>query len=205
VLVWASETSVGCQVVTAVMCAGLYPNLIEVRLPDEQFMKTIHGTGLQWCPFVGISLHPCVLRFSVAVANNARDIRYFVRNQGLCCWFPKSFVDIADLDPDGSSSRVFLHPRSVNFDCNDYESPWMVYLTMVGFGPFKTMASYCHSTQMQTAKVYVHDCTMVWPYALLLFGGSIGIARIVLVLDFSGTQAKSACSTKKASSQLTIG
>jgi hypothetical protein len=39
-----------------------------------------------------------------------------------------------------------------------YESPWLVYLQM-----------------METSKVFVYDATMVHPYALLLFGGTVGV------------------------------
>jgi hypothetical protein len=54
--------------------------------------------------------------------------------------------------------RVFLHPSSVNTKNVEYESPWLVYLQM-----------------METARVYAYDATMVHPYALLLFGGEVGV------------------------------
>ncbi|KAK3252316.1 hypothetical protein CYMTET_38381 [Cymbomonas tetramitiformis] len=54
--------------------------------------------------------------------------------------------------------RVFLHPSSVNFNVGRFESGWLIY-----------------SERVQTAKVYVRECTMVPPYALLLFGGDIEV------------------------------
>ena len=58
-------------------------------------------------------------------------------------------------DPDG---RVFLHPSSVNFTENDWIAPWLVY----------------HNKQA-TSKVFIRDSTMVTPYALALFGGSLSV------------------------------
>jgi len=60
---------------------------------------------------------------------------------------------------DGAGTgQIHLHPSSVNFVTRQYESPWLVYLQM-----------------MQTSKIYVYDCTMATPYALLLFGGRIHV------------------------------
>lgn len=33
------------QVITSVLCAGLYPNVVMVRHPEETYLKTIHGGG----------------------------------------------------------------------------------------------------------------------------------------------------------------
>lgn len=49
---------------------------------------------------------------------------------------------------------VHIHPSSVNFQVNYYESPYLVY-----------------HEKVKTSKVYIRDCTMVGVYPLLLFGG----------------------------------
>jgi len=71
--------------------------------------------------------------------------------------------------------RVFLHPTSVNFHCGKYESRWIVY-----------------SERVETAKVFIRDNTMVGAYALLLFGGDIGVDHekgLVRVDDWATFQA----------------
>ena len=56
----------------------------------------------------------------------------------------------------------------VNFHERKFPSPWLVYLEKVA-----------------TSKVFVRDCTMVPPYALLLFGGTLVVrhAERKLVVD----------------------
>mmetsp|Transcript_33946 Transcript_33946/g.82305 ORF Transcript_33946/g.82305 Transcript_33946/m.82305 type:complete len:401 (+) Transcript_33946:77-1279(+) len=98
------------RVLSAALCAGLYPNILQVRAP-KQMIKTAFG--------------------AVQAANEARELKYFTR----------------------ARERVFIHPRSVNFDRGSYDTSWLAY-----------------SSMMQTSKMYVHDCTQVHPYALLLFG-----------------------------------
>ena len=104
------------RMVKAALCAGLYPNVVRVRHPEQTFAPSAGG--------------------AVAVAAQAKELRFFAREAG----------------------RVFLHPSSVNFGCGAFENPWLVY-----------------SEAVHTAKVYIRECTMVPPYALLLFGGDIGV------------------------------
>ncbi|RHY30700.1 hypothetical protein DYB32_004089 [Aphanomyces invadans] len=59
---------------------------------------------------------------------------------------------------DKTKERVFLHPTSLNFTRTQFESPWLVYNELV-----------------QTSKIFVRECTMVAPYALLLFGGQLTV------------------------------
>jgi hypothetical protein len=117
------------NVVTAVLAAGLYPNVIEVRSPIV-YADTAHG--------------------SILVAPEAKNIEHFIR---------ASSDQLTNDEAKGmATNRVYLHPRSVNSTTREYQSPWMVYLELVA-----------------TGKVYVHDCTMVSPYSLLLFGGAIAV------------------------------
>jgi len=71
------------------------------------------------------------------------------------------------------SSRVFLHPKSVNFSNISYESLHLVYHELV-----------------ETSKQFVADSSMIPSYSLLLFGGElkfdseIGIVRIDDWIEF---------------------
>ena len=64
--------------------------------------------------------------------------------------------------------RVFLHPCSVNFSSSRFETGWLVYTNMV-----------------QTSKTFVRESSMVPPYAILFFGGSIEVRHEqgVLLVD----------------------
>lgn len=63
-----------------------------------------------------------------------------------------------DLQFRSKSGRLFLHPESVNFFEGDYDTRWLAYFSKV-----------------KTSKVFLRDSTMVSPYAILLFGGDIGV------------------------------
>ncbi|XP_068731445.1 putative ATP-dependent RNA helicase DHX57 [Montipora capricornis] len=67
------------------------------------------------------------------------------------------------------NGRVFVHPTSVNFQVNNFDSPYLVYLENV-----------------KTSKVYIRDCSMVSTYALLLFCGdslSLNLEEGVFVIS----------------------
>ena len=53
-------------------------------------------------------------------------------------------------------SRVFIHPSSITFHVKKFASKWVAF-----------------SEKIQTGKVYLHDCTLVSPLALVLFGGAV--------------------------------
>jgi ATP-dependent RNA helicase DHX57 len=103
------------KITSAVLCAGLYPNVLAVRWRDK-YEAMAHGATVK--------------------EKSAREIKHY----------------------DERNARVFIHPRSFLFTQTKYESPWLVY----------------HS-KVQTSKLFVHDATIVTPYALLLFGGKIGV------------------------------
>jgi len=73
---------------------------------------------------------------------------------------------------DRDAGRVFLHPSSVNFGCARFEQPWLVY-----------------SEAVQTQRVYIRECTMVPPYALLLFGGDVDVRHEQGALTVDGWAA----------------
>lgn len=71
--------------------------------------------------------------------------------------------------------RVFLHPCSVNFSSSRFETGWLVFTNMV-----------------QTSKIFVRESSMVPPYAILFFGGSIVVKHekgLLLVDDWAKFRA----------------
>eukprot|EP00455_Lapot_gusevi_P006024 TRINITY_DN12576_c0_g1_i2.p1 TRINITY_DN12576_c0_g1~~TRINITY_DN12576_c0_g1_i2.p1 ORF type:complete len:353 (+),score=89.35 TRINITY_DN12576_c0_g1_i2:57-1115(+) len=106
------------KILRAVLCAGLYPNIVRAVPPDKRYTLVASG--------------------AIPKVADPKHIQFFTQDDG----------------------RVFLHPSSINFSTNSYESPWIAYLTKV-----------------KTNKVYIRDCSMVSAYALLLFGGHIQVDR----------------------------
>lgn len=54
--------------------------------------------------------------------------------------------------------RLFLHPESINFEEGSFETRWLAYYAKV-----------------RTSRLFIRDSTMVSPYAIMLFGGEIGV------------------------------
>jgi len=50
--------------------------------------------------------------------------------------------------------RVYIHPRSVNYDTRDFKSQWL-----------------CYHGKVKTSSIFLHDCSEVSPLALIFFGG----------------------------------
>jgi len=113
------------RLVSAVLCSGLYPNIVQIKAP-KHMIKTAYG--------------------AVPAENTAKELKYYTRDHG----------------------RAFLHPRSINFTQNTYETVWLAY-----------------SLMMETSKMYIHDTTQVSPYALLLFGDmpEVDVQQKAIVVD----------------------
>eukprot|EP00111_Clytia_hemisphaerica_P005132 TCONS_00014777-protein len=95
------------KLVKAVMCAGLYPHVIKIVPPHNQYKKPNQPS---------------------------RPPKLYTEQYG----------------------RVKIHPKSVNEKETNYESLWMVYHKI-----------------MKSTSLFVHDCSVVTPFALLFFGGTI--------------------------------
>eukprot|EP00899_Mesostigma_viride_P020357 jgi/Mesvir1/28322/Mv04842-RA.1 len=106
------------QVSLAVLCAGLYPNIVRVE----------NGAG--------------------------------VDKPAKCLIMDKE---------SGTQSTVFVHPCSVNFNVNTFPSQWLIY-----------------HEKVKTTQIFLRDCTMVTPYPLLLFGGSITTATTAGTVSIDG-------------------
>ena len=90
------------QLVKAAICAGLYPNVINVWKPVQKYNETSGGT--------------------VAADPEAKQLRFFIKDNN-------TDVSRGPSNYKGSTPkmRVFLHPSSINFKQRNYRNPWMVY------------------------------------------------------------------------------
>ncbi|KAK2567371.1 putative ATP-dependent RNA helicase DHX57 [Acropora cervicornis] len=115
------------KLVLGVVCAALFPNVVQVVKPDVKYKASATG--------------------AVPVNAKAAELKFWTKNDG----------------------QVFVHPKSVNFQVNNYESPFLVY-----------------HEKVKTSKVYIRDCSMVSVYALLLFCGdslSVNLEKGVFVIS----------------------
>eukprot|EP00899_Mesostigma_viride_P016339 jgi/Mesvir1/24706/Mv21986-RA.1 len=103
------------RLVKAVLCAGLYPNIIQVKNPEKVYKQTETGAVEK-------------------ESGGNKPSQLFTRDDG----------------------RVFLHPSSINFHVNRFETPWLAY-----------------SEKVKTSKVFVREATMLPAYALMVFGGTL--------------------------------
>jgi HrpA-like RNA helicase len=65
--------------------------------------------------------------------------------------------------------RCFVHPSSLLFDCGRYETGWL-----------------CFSEQVHTSRPFIRDISMIWPFAILLFGGDIAVLHSQECVTVSG-------------------
>jgi len=98
------------SLVKAAVCAGLYPNVINVKKPIQKFSETQSGS---------ISRAPEAqqLRMLTPRVEDTKDDHSIEPNKGV------------RIGPDGrlDLERVFLHPQSVLFSQREYRNPWLVY------------------------------------------------------------------------------
>jgi ATP-dependent RNA helicase DHX57 len=161
-----TENDGNARVVAAVVFAGLYPNLVKV---DERlvFTKTVHG----------------VLQ---SETKDSRDVRYYVPARDAAAATQRQADKVDDSkekdddkekekekekdedEPEeedeekgvGRLTRVFIHPRSVNFHSKNYAVPFLTYMNL-----------------QKTSKLFVQDSCSVGAYAILLFGGELSEDR----------------------------
>lgn len=103
---------------------------------------------------------------AVPIAQDSRLFKFFKRNH------------------DGSRTRVFLHPRSVNFKNQAWESPWITYLSMQQSEATPASAS-ASSSASDSGKTQVFDCHQSHPYALMMFGSRLDtdLAKGLIIVD----------------------
>ncbi|XP_068681408.1 putative ATP-dependent RNA helicase DHX57 isoform X2 [Montipora foliosa] len=87
-----------------------------------------------------------------------------------------------------NDGQVFVHPKSVNFQVNNFDSPYLVY-----------------HEKVKTSKVYIRDCSMVSMYALLLFCGdslSLNLEKGVFVISIDDGWIRFSASSRQIATLL---
>mmetsp|Transcript_34742 Transcript_34742/g.64848 ORF Transcript_34742/g.64848 Transcript_34742/m.64848 type:complete len:1105 (-) Transcript_34742:639-3953(-) len=99
----------GEEAVKAVLCAGLYPHLARVHLPDKQYEELAGGAFERNVP--------------------AKDIRFFAPDSGESDRAESQEGDVRGGERRPATSRVFLHPSSALFaqGSRAYAVPWLVF------------------------------------------------------------------------------
>ena len=136
------------NIVRALLCAGLYPNVARIRMPDQKYIATAQGA-------------------IEAVNDDARSVKFYElgggRTNGVA-------------NPGGG--RVFMHPSCVLFGESAFEhARWLVFSSKqrVGGEPGGAPSQPPHAAGHLDGKTYVRDVTAVSPLALLLFGGDVEV------------------------------
>ncbi|XP_031550267.1 putative ATP-dependent RNA helicase DHX57 isoform X2 [Actinia tenebrosa] len=98
---------------------------------------------------------------AIPLEPKANEIKFWTKNEG----------------------QVFIHPKSVNFDVNYFESPYLIY-----------------HEKVKTSKVFIRDTSMVSVYALLLFCGdslSLDLEKGALVISIDDGWVRFTASSQK--------
>ena len=153
------ETQMDYNVLKAALCAGMYPNVARVQLPEKRYQEVSGGAFEKNQEAKAVKLF--CKQSSAETTQDPAGGRG--KESGPAQDTPKKKHEFDD-------QRVFLHPSSVLYKQGTahYKVPWLVYFQKV-----------------QTSKVFLRDATMVPAYALLMFGGKIDIMHehSKLVLD----------------------
>merc|ERR1719499_3037914 len=115
-----NENGEDMRILQSILCAGLYPNVVRVKLPSTKYKSNIKG--------------------NVEKGIDSKEIKFYEK------------------DPGG---RIFLHPSSCLYTENRYGCPYAMFLQ-----------------KMETSKLYMFDCCVARPYALLLFGGKLNVNHL---------------------------
>ncbi|EFJ04939.1 hypothetical protein SELMODRAFT_187668 [Selaginella moellendorffii] len=81
--------------------------------------------------------------------------------------------------------EVYVHPSSINSKVKEFQHPFLVFHEKASPSLFYlsnfsvTRSRIASSLQVETSRVYLRDTTVLSPFALLLFGGSIKVQHQV--------------------------
>lgn len=168
-----NENSDDPDVVSAALCAGLYPNVAKVVYPDRKYHKLPDGSAVPepyspkdaryYTRFDKLAAEGSAARAGAAgagAASGAGKSTGHASTEG-----PGRVITYGGV----AQERVFPHPASVLFSQGELPSPWVVY--------FEKAA---------TSKIFLRDATVVRPYALLMFGGDVGVMHQEGLLTVGG-------------------
>jgi ATP-dependent RNA helicase DHX57 len=154
------------RLVSATLCAGLYPQLARILRPTKRFVEVSGGA------FERDSLAK-ELKFYIprSIASSAASVGASGATGGVtgappaAATAPAKVVDKRNIDISTDDLfRVFLHPSSCNFDNFRFkESNFIMYGE-------RQLVTYPGSTD---SKVFLRDTTEASAFALLFFGGQL--------------------------------
>ncbi|CAI5519834.1 unnamed protein product [Closterium sp. Naga37s-1] len=140
------------EMLSAVICAGLYPSVAQVKVSVAQVRFSVAQVGGYvgqvggYVAQVGVSVAQVgvsVAQVGVSVAQVGVSVAQIRRQGTRFVFFTKD---------DG---HVKMHPSSVNAFCPSFSRPWLVY-----------------NEKVKTSDIFLRDSTMVSDFALLMFGGN---------------------------------
>lgn len=165
---YAANRNVGkTRLVTATLCAGLYPQLAKILRPTKRFVEVSGGTFERDSLAKELKFYiPKNLASPTATdsGESATAIQAGAAAKGAV---DKRNVDISTDD----LFRVFLHPSSCNFDNFSFkESNFVMYgeRQLVTYPSGSGSGSSGHDS-----KVYLRDTTEAPAFALMFFGGQL--------------------------------
>ena len=125
--------------ITSVLCSSLYPNVIKVKLPQAKYQSTAHG--------------------SVPIDSDAKSIKYYIKQLPDALQDKQSITIRSDTitTTQHTDQRVFIHPRSVNYNTTDYDCPYLLYNSI---------------QSNDSGKISIFDCSVSTAYSYLLLSNS---------------------------------
>lgn len=135
------------RIVSSFMCAGLYPKVCKILRPPKRFVETIGGN-------LEKSVEAIELKFYLPEKNEESNNKSAISEK-----FKQKNIDIAT----DEMTRVFVHPSSICFKNNAYNSS-----NYVLYGEKQLSFNL-----QKESKIYLRNVSEMGPYALLLFGGKL--------------------------------
>lgn len=167
------------NIIKSMIVAGLYPNVIRVRLPKKKYEKVYAGAQEiePDSDMLRFYLDPKWAQFEkdLQKQREIENAKYGKDSSQSSASFNTQFESKKNneqkndnINNRGSQqggplrrqahNRVFLHGTCQLKNETGFSVPWLVYLT-----------------KMETFKIFIYDATMVTAYSLLLFGGDIKV------------------------------
>ena len=156
-----NQNSKNVEVVKAVICAGLYPNVVRVepKKPTvQQPQQSQQGYKLTTKKGGEVFIHPSSTLFNVDLSGEAQLKQKMLGMQQTAvkqdgAGLVVTAITTTNADRTGKGKAV---------------EKWLVY-----------------HEKVKTSKLYIRDATLISPFALLLFGGKITVKSLSLSLSLS--------------------
>lgn len=143
-----NENMRSARIVSAVMCAGLYPKVSKILRPPKRFVEMLGGN-------LEKSVEAIELKFYLPEKNDAFESKV----SNISEKYKQQNIDIAT----DEMTRVFVHPTSICFSSSSYNSS-----NFIVYGDKQLSFN-----AQKESKIYMRNIAEIGPYALLLFGGKI--------------------------------